>query len=223
MPDGGTPNPQALRRAPLPVPPPEAARAGELASAQAQDRFAEGQEGRPSPLELPQKSYAAQPTEAEEAKKEQERMAAAGEQFLGAPVVPTLAPRPGAAPAAEEEAGRKRPRRAGAAEEAEEGEEEDRVRSVKLEQERAQAERQRAQQVQAAAATQEKQQQVKAKVTKNVAAKKLRIRIAIWLASVLWPVCAWCCACVGIVLFIVIIAGVAIGLIKSLGQVIATG
>lgn len=212
MADGGTPNPQA-RRAPLPIAPPEASRAGDLASAQAQDRFASEQEGRPSPLELPQRSYAAQSTEAEQVKGEQERMAATGEQFLGAPVVPSMGPRPEAAPAGDEETGGRRQRRAGGAEEGNGDEEAEAARAAQLEQQRAASERQRAQQAQEAA-TGQQQQRAGAVTARNVAKQELKERIMVWIAASI-PEIGGCCLTCFIILFIIIFAAVVLGLISG--------
>ncbi|MFH1077768.1 MAG: hypothetical protein V1745_00585 [Patescibacteria group bacterium] len=201
-------SPRPLRSTPLPTLPSEASMASDLDASQAEDRFS--QEGRPSPLELPAKSYTEVPEYAQQREKEQ-AMVRSGEQFVGAPVVPSAQRTAGGAGPSEaapgQEASRRRTRQ-GAAETSEEiGPQEDARKAAALQE---QQDEDRHLQRQAAEREREeaKRKQQGAAIA-NQAKQELKRKIMLRVAPVLAPCCFYTFIIVaGLLIQITIVAAV---------------
>jgi hypothetical protein len=220
MPDGATPK-QSIKppRPPLPVAPQESAFAGDLASDQAQARRMAAEENQPSPLELPQQSYAAHSTEADNVRLGQEQMAATGAQFTGAPVVPTM----GASAATSSGGGvsqtRKGTRRGGEGTAEEEETEAAQAMAIQEEQQKAEQSERQAQK-QTDDAKQNQQIAHVAAAAKKAAIKKEETAFWIRVFIAVAPWLGWGCLILALVLIVVVIIVYILNTIDGLINVI---
>ncbi|MFH1973621.1 MAG: hypothetical protein ABIK13_03400 [Patescibacteria group bacterium] len=206
------PAPRPLRPTPLPTPPPEASMASDLASAQAEDMFAESR--RSSPLELPTKSYTEAP-EYQEQREKEERMVEAGEQFVGAPVVPTVErSRVSAGPEAAHERGSRR-RRTAQSQETTGSEPQSEAMAAATMQTQQAEERIAAQQSAKRQRQEGQQERVRTAAIRRLATRKMKRRIMLRVAAFLAPTCLWVSLGILIIILIIIIIGLAMTSLDS--------